>query len=445
MKERNNQERTVHYRHVSFRNSLRADRTASSLAVALLFLARLPVSAQENSGGMLSRSAQIEQERQKKAAQLEPDKPDRVERAFIKGKRVLDLILVSPPAGIRPKFSSSAPGWGSLVLGSGFSVGPEYYRPDLAKGEMVFRASVIGTTKHNYLFDSQLTFPRAAGNRMIFDLLGRYKAERSINYYGPGAKSEKGSRTNYSRESSEVNARAGWKPFVRHLQVGVTAGLLLIHIGPGIAAGIAPTQQVFGPQAAPGIGQPSDYLWGGLYADFDSTDFPNLPRKGSRVRAGYDYYKNRDLGAYSFRLLRGSIEQYVPFFNQKRILALRARMAISYASPGQGVPFYLQQTIGGPDDLRGFRVFRFTDNNSLALNAEYRWEVAPALEMALFADGGKVFRRPGELNFNHVEGAGGFGFRFKSRDSVAMRLDFGFSREGFQVWFRFSDIYRHAY
>ena len=158
---------------------------------------------------MLSRSALIEQERQKKAAQLKPDEPDKGERAFIKGKRVLNLVLLSPPAGIRPKFSSSAPGWGGLVLGSGFSLGPEYYRPDLAKGEMVFRASVIGTTRHNYLFDSQLTFPRAAGDRMIFDLLGRYKAERSINYYGPGAKSEKGSRTNYSRESSELNARAG--------------------------------------------------------------------------------------------------------------------------------------------------------------------------------------------------------------------------------------------
>ncbi len=445
MQGRNNRGRTARYTHVRFRGASRARWAATSLSLSFVFLAQLPVWAQEDSRGMLSRSAQIEQERQKKAAQLKPDEPDKGERAFIKGKRVLNLVLLSPPAGIRPKFSSSAPGWGGLVLGSGFSLGPEYYRPDLAKGEMVFRASVIGTTRHNYLFDSQLTFPRAAGDRMIFDLLGRYKAERSINYYGPGAKSEKGSRTNYSRESSELNARAGWKPFARHLQVGVTAGLLLVHIGPGIAAGIAPTQQVFGSQAAPGIGQPSDYLWAGPYADFDSTDFPNLPRKGSRVRVSYDYYKNRDSGAYSFRLLRGSIEQYVPFFNQKRILALRARTAISYASPGQAVPFYLQQTIGGPDDLRGFRLFRFTDNNSLALNAEYRWEVAPALEMALFADGGKVFHRPGELNFNHVEGAGGFGFRFKSRDSVAMRLDFGFSREGFQVWFRFSDIYWHAY
>ena len=61
--------------------------------------------------------------------------------------------------------------------------------------------------------------------------------------------------------------------------------------------------------------------------------------------------------------------------------------------------------------------------------------------MALFADGGKVFHRPGELNLSHLEGDGGFGFRFKSRDSVVMRLDFGFSREGFRVWFRFANVY----
>jgi hypothetical protein len=61
--------------------------------------------------------------------------------------------------------------------------------------------------------------------------------------------------------------------------------------------------------------------------------------------------------------------------------------------------------------------------------------------MALFADAGKVFHRPGELNLAHLQSAEGFGFRFRSRASVIMRLDFGFSREGFQGWFRFTNVY----
>jgi hypothetical protein len=410
--------------------------------ISLLILMHLPACAQENaSAGAPTRSAQIEEERERKAAQLKPDTPEKTERRFIKIKNVGDYILAAPPAGIRPKFSTRAPGWGGLVLGSGFSLGPEYYRPDLARGEIAFRASAIGTLKHNYLFDTQLTFPRAAANRMVFDFLGRYRAERSIDYYGPGPRSEKGSRTNYSRESGEFNFRVGWKPIPRHLQLGATGGLLLVHVGPGIADGIAPTQQVFGPPAAPGVRHSSDFWWGGPYVALDSTDIPNLPSVGRRIAVSYDYYHDRNFNAYSFRLLRGSIEQFIPFLNQKRVLALRARTAISYANPNQVIPFYLQQTLGGPDDLRGFGLFRFTDNNNLVLNAEYRWEVASALNMAIFADGGKVFHQPGQLNLSRMEGSGGFGFRFKSRESVVMRLDLGFSREAFRIWFRFSDVY----
>ncbi|SRR6266581_2938218 len=116
MQGRNNRGRTARYTHVRFRGASRARWAATSLSLSFVFLAQLPAWAQEDSRGMLSRSAQIEQERQKKAAQLKPDEPDKGERAFIKGKRVLNLVLLSPPAGIRPKFSSSAPGWGGLVL-----------------------------------------------------------------------------------------------------------------------------------------------------------------------------------------------------------------------------------------------------------------------------------------------------------------------------------------
>jgi hypothetical protein len=238
---------------------------------------------------------------------------------------------------------------------------------------------------------------------MIFDFLGRYNAERSINYFGPGSDSQKGSRTDYSKESSELNFRVGWKPMLRHGQVGVTGGLLLVNVGPGIAPGVASTEQVFGPLTTPGIQQQTHFLRGGPFIQFDTTDNLNLPHHGGRIRVSYDYYQDRKFDAYSFRLRDGLIEQYFPFSNQKRVLALRAKTAISYDNPNQVVPFYLQQTLGGADDLRGFQLFRFTDNNNLLLNAEYRWEVSPGLDMALFADGGKVFHRPGELNFDHLE------------------------------------------
>ena len=105
------------------------------------------------------------------------------------------------------------------------------------------------------------------------------------------------------------------------------------------------------------------------------------------------------------------------------------------------MPFYLQPVLGDSHDLRGYARFRFRDNNSVALSGEYRWEVMPGFDMALFVDAGRVFAKPGDLSLNNLRYTGGFGFRFKTRDAVVMRVDTGFSREGFTLWFKFSDVY----
>jgi len=135
------------------------------------------------------------------------------------------------------------------------------------------------------------------------------------------------------------------------------------------------------------------------------------------------------------------VQQYIPFFNRRRVIALRGKSVLTYADSGQRVPFYLQPTLGGSDDLRGFRPFRFYDDNMVVLNAEYRWESFSGLDMALFVDGGKVFPRRAQWNLKDLEGSAGFGFRFNVRNSVFMRVDVGFSHEGFQLWVKFNNVF----
>jgi hypothetical protein len=74
------------------------------------------------------------------------------------------------------------------------------------------------------------------------------------------------------------------------------------------------------------------------------------------------------------------VQQYILFFNKTRRLALRARMTMTDSAAGQQVPFFLQPYLGGSDDLRGFRPYRFTDRNAVVYNAEYRWEIFSGLE-----------------------------------------------------------------
>ncbi len=84
----------------------------------------------------------------------------------------------------------------------------------------------------------------------------------------------------------------------------------------------------------------------------------------------------------------------------------------------------------------------FCDPVVLVLNAEYRRELGMPVDLVLFTDWGKVFPKPGALAFSELHGSAGVGFRFKTRSSVVMRMDFGFSPEGVRFWWAFSDIFR---
>jgi outer membrane protein assembly factor BamA len=106
------------------------------------------------------------------------------------------------------------------------------------------------------------------------------------------------------------------------------------------------------------------------------------------------------------------------------------------------VPFYLQRTLGGPDDLRGFRRFRFRDRHLLLLQAEYRWEIFTAVDGAIFYDAGKVASRLEDLNLSDLESDYGIGFRFGTRDGVFLRVEGAFgSSAGKHFILRFGHVF----
>jgi outer membrane protein assembly factor BamA len=101
----------------------------------------------------------------------------------------------------------------------------------------------------------------------------------------------------------------------------------------------------------------------------------------------------------------------------------------------------MQPTLGGSNDLRGFRPFRFYDDNLIVFNAEYRYEIFAGMDMAIFGDAGKVFHSKKDWNVHDLEAAYGIGMRFNARNTVFMRVDAGFSHEGFQVWVKFNNVF----
>src|SRR5262249_1840207 len=104
-------------------------------------------------------------------------------------------------------------------------------------------------------------------------------------------------------------------------------------------------------------------------------------------------------------------------------------------------PFYMQPSLGGSDDLRGYRPYRFRGDNMMVMNGEYRWEIFSGLDMAIFADAGKVFTRKSDFSLRNLENAVGVCFRFNALNRTFLRLDVGFSHEGFQIWAKFSNVF----
>src|SRR5262249_1864109 len=96
------------------------------------------------------------------------------------------------------------------------------------------------------------------------------------------------------------------------------------------------------------------------------------------------------------------------------VFAFRAKSVLTYSDAP--LPFYMQPALGGSEDLRGYRPYRFRGNNLLVMSAEYRWEVFSGLDMALFADAGRVAMKKSDLITRDLETSGGFGLRFNQRN-----------------------------
>ncbi len=380
-----------------------------------------------------TRVGQIEAARAQKAAELAPDEPQGIEHALdvIEDKELIQRIT-SGVAGFRLHL-------GGLATYSGFAAGPEYYR-HLLHEELTFRASARISTHEFYLMDAELDAPHLVDNHAFANVYAVHLDYPRIDYYGPGPNSRKTGRTDFELESTQFQFRGGFKPIDR-LRIGVIGKYLLENVSRGREDQLASTDQTYTEFTTPGLQTQSNFLAGGGFVQYDWRDNPAGPRRGGNYLAEFSDYSDVRRSAYAFDELHLEAQQYFGFFNQRRVIALRARVIATDPHGGNLVPFYLQPTLGGSDDLRGYRAYRFYDNNSALINAEYRWEIFSGLDMALFMDAGQVFDRWQQINFRRLKTDVGFGFRFNVRNDVFLRIDTGFSNEGFAIWFKFNNVF----
>jgi outer membrane protein assembly factor BamA len=413
------------------RASLRA---VARLSVALFFVV-LPaaLAAQDppatRAEQPATRADEIAAARAAKQRSMEPESVSTLEARlnFVKDKKILERI------------SQGIHGWtfvmGGLATGQGFAFGPQYARRDLGGGQLQVRASARGAFSTAYLTDLELNAPSLAGGGFVRALAVRRHYPR-LDYYGPGPDSRKDRRSNYRLEDTAVEGTAGVR-LPGRVRIGAALGGLFVNTGPG--NGPSPrTDDLFTPAEAPGLDRQTDFLTARAFVDVDWRDNPAGPRAGGYYTIEASRFDDRGLDRHDFNRVVVEAQQYLPFFNKRRVIALRAKAVLSDPDEGAVVPFYLQPHLGGSESLRGLREYRFHDDNLLVLNAEYRWEAFTGLDMALFADAGRVAARRRYLDEGDLEFAAGFGFRFNVRNATFLRIDTGFGREGTRLWIKFN-------
>jgi hypothetical protein len=407
-----------------------------SLLLAGALLAQSPDAA--NPAGS-TRTAEIDAARRAKAASITLPKDTRNPFAVINEGLEKGLGVWN---GMKVGAHGLSLHLGGLAVGSGLGFGPEYiYKTgDLYNPDLIWDSYAVASFQTYYRLQTGLEAPKLFNGHAFAKVEGvRFDYPR-LAYYGPGPDSKKTGRTDYRMQDNYVDFRVGYQARSR-FRIGILGGFQNVKIGSGTADQYASTDATYTQAEAPGLDEKANFWNGGFFLRFDSRDNPSDAHSGAFLYSQFQVVEGsqRKLGA--FNEYDFEAQQFFHFWNKRRVIATRFKTSLTTPKPNTFVPFYLEPRLGGQDDLRGFRPYRFYDQNSVLVQGEYRWTVMEPLELAVFGDGGKVFHDWQNFSLGGLEVDAGVGLRVRRNEFVPLRVDAGFSREGFQVWLIFYNVF----
>jgi outer membrane protein assembly factor BamA len=377
----------------------------------------------------LTRSEELQLAREEKANHLEEPKRSFLEKGLheFKERRIMERF--------QGGFHGFHPLIGGLKTGSGFSFGTSYDITDRLK------ASAQVSTKAYQKYEVVYATPRFLSDRLFAEIRTTYRSHPDESFYGLGNDTREETHTHYGLKDKSVGGKVGVR-LQKNVKAGIHAGWVDTTVDRGKRISRTPSvAEVFDVKSLPAFDSQVAYLRGGAFFDVDTRDEPGNPRDGGHYTAKWTSLRDQSAGLYNFAQYDIEVQHYIPFFNQRRVIALRAKTTLTRTDDDQTIPFYMLPALGGSEDLRGFADFRFRDRNMVVVNAEYRWEAFSALDVAIFADAGQVAAKAGDFRIRDMNTAAGFGFRFNTAKKVFYRVDVGFSREGVMVYMKFGNVF----
>jgi hypothetical protein len=404
-----------------------------------------------------TRAYEWRQLRESRFAKVRPYEAGFAERqvlGFEKAERpsILDLNLL----GFYPRIQS-------IAHGSRTAGGVRFWKADIGRSLLDVHGSAFYSIHGYEFYDLQFGrlphsgkgFPlRSSQGNEVYELgnlapgqaaalilygSARYQHYPRTSFYGSGPDSRSEDQTSFLDQRAFYELVAGVQ-LSQHFSLTARGGYVQVFVGPGEDERFPTTQEQFTDADAPGLETQPDFVLVSGQAFWDRRDRPANPKKGAMAALQVTSLNDRGGDAFGFTRIAGDVRGFVPLGSVQRTLALRGYLSSDEAASGARVPFYVQETLGGSHTLRGFPNSRFRDTKLLLLQAEYRWEASPGIELALFTDAGRVASRVSDL-FSDLEADAGIGLRLKTYRNTAFRLDVARSREGWQVLARFNAVY----
>jgi len=281
--------------------------------------------------------------------------------------------------------------------------------------------------------------PRMFNRRAHLSLLGGWREATQVGFYGFGTQTSKDDRTNYKFQQPYGNALFTIYPTRRVLML--RGGAEYSQWSQLSGEGTFPSVETkYTPATLPGLGAKVTYLHTQGTVGLDWRTSPGYTRRGGYLGATLHDFNDRDKD-FGFQMVEYEAIEHIPILREAWVLALHARVESAIDKGGQQTPFFMTPALGGGSSLRGYSGWRFRDQNSLLLQAEWRIMVNRYLDTAFFYDAGKVTRRTKDLDFDGLKNDFGFGLRFHGPFVTPLRVELARSSEGLHFIFSSSAVF----
>ena len=277
-----------------------------------------------------------------------------------------------------------------------------------------------------------------------FSFEGRFYFERdpTERFYGSGNDSHFGNQTNYTTEQLYGETIFGLNLSER-LQLSLMERPRYVRILAGGFTSVPDIHVLFPNQK--GINGGSEVLSQAMI-QYDSRDSVDIPRSGTLGRLYYGNADRRFGSSVSYNRFGGELRQY---YSVGQRITFAGHVFNEYEPAGNEMPFWSQARLGGDESLltdqetlRGYGAGRYIDNNLFVMNVEMRtrvWEknvfgTHGILELAPFAEAGRVGHDMSYVPFEDMHPVGGIGFRGIAEPFVVGFVDLGWGGEGAAIF-----------